>query len=245
MDICGALSAVSVQGVALDNPAPPPYISPHATNAQHNFTRGLARRPRRSGTRARPALRTQRKSEKSSARSLALCLAARPPGLAADRALVAGFDPHRQGRHRRRALHLEVGDGRAGGGGGRTRRRGRRCFLAGRRADPGGGLLRSRAHHHDAAGADARRHVRQGCHACGAQTRAQHLRAHAPPVAALSSRTQDRRPDARIGARPDRHREYHAHGADDAAADHRRVLPGARASAGWSSTGATSQQSSS
>ena len=58
----------------------------------------------------------------------------------------------------------------------------------------------------------ARRRVRQGRDACGAPARADHLRAHAPAVAALSSGAQDRRPDARAGARPQRHRDHRAHG---------------------------------
>ena len=41
-------------------------------------------------------------------------------------------------------------------------------------------------------------------HACGAPARAAHLRAHAPLVAALPSRAQDRRPHPRARARPQR-----------------------------------------
>ena len=52
------------------------------------------------------------------------------------------------------------------------------------------------------AGAGARGHVRQGRHARRAQAGAQHLRAHAPPVAALPSGAQDRRPHPRARARP-------------------------------------------
>ncbi len=78
-----------------------------------------------------------------------------------------------------------------------------------------------------AAGAGARRHVRQGRDARRAQAGAQHVRAHASAVAALSPGAQDRRADARAGARPARHREHLAHGADDVRADHRRVRAGA------------------
>ena len=151
------------------------------------------------------------------------------PDLKRTVALVARPDPHRQAGHRHDALHLQVGDGCAG----RRARAASSCrarIVHGsyRRADSGGRLLRRRAHRHGAAGADARRHVRQGRDARGAQAGAQHLRAHAPPVAALPSGAQDGRPDARARARPHRHREHHAHDADDAAADHRRVLAGHR-----------------
>ena len=50
-----------------------------------------------------------------------------------------------------------------------------------------------------------------------------HLRAHARAVAALPSRAQDRRADARAGARPQRHRDHRAHGDPAARADHRRT----------------------
>ena len=60
------------------------------------------------------------------------------------------------------------------------------------------------AHPDGAADAGARRHVRQGGDARGAPARLPHLRAHAPAVAALPSRAQDRRPDARARARPQR-----------------------------------------
>ena len=61
-------------------------------------------------------------------------------------------------------------------------------------------------HAHPDGGADAaaRRRVRQGGDACGAAARDPHLRAHARAVAALPSGAQDRRADARAGARPQR-----------------------------------------
>ena len=49
-----------------------------------------------------------------------------------------------------------------------------------------------------------------------------HLRSHARIVAALSPRAQDRRPDARAGARPPRHRGHRADGDPATGADHRR-----------------------
>ena len=69
----------------------------------------------------------------------------------------------------------------------------------------------------------ARRHFCPRRHACGAQARLHHLRSHARIVAALSSRAQDRRPDARAGARPHRHRGDRAHGDPAARPDHRRT----------------------
>jgi ATP-binding cassette subfamily B protein len=64
-------------------------------------------------------------------------------------------------------------------------------------------------------GAGARRHVRQGCAACGAQARAQNFRAHAPAFPALPSGTQNRRAHPRARARAHRDRKHHAHDADD------------------------------
>ena len=73
-------------------------------------------------------------------------------------------------------------------------------------------------------GADAvaRRHLRAGGDACGAQARLHHLRPHARIVAALPSGAQDRRVDARSRARPQRHRDHRAHGDPAADPDHRR-----------------------
>ena len=67
-----------------------------------------------------------------------------------------------------------------------------------------------------------RRRVRQGRHARGAAAGDPHLRAHARAVAALSSRAQDRRIDARARARAERDRDHRADGDPSASADHRR-----------------------
>ena len=104
-------------------------------------------------------------------------------------------------------------------------RAGRARLLAGlgdRRADRDDARLWRHAHPDGAADAAARRRVRQGGDARGAAARDPHLRAHARAVAALSSRAQDRRADARAGARPQRHRDHRAHGHPATAADHRR-----------------------
>ena len=50
-----------------------------------------------------------------------------------------------------------------------------------------------------------------------------HLRAHARTVVALPSGAQDRRADARAGARPQRHRNHRADGDSATVADHRRA----------------------
>ena len=163
----------------------------------------------------------------------------RPAGPQDHRRGLAGADAGGQARHRRHALHLQVGDGRAGG-------RHRAATSRPRRPLPwlvGAPVLAillygAGARCHVAAGAGARRHVRQGCPARRAQARAQHLRAHAPALAALPPGAQDRRPHARARARPARHREHHAHDADDVRADDRRVRAGAGACCCSSSTGA-------
>ena len=69
------------------------------------------------------------------------------------------------------------------------------------------------AHRDGSADAMARRHFRQGGDERGAAAGDADLRARASALAALSSRAQDRRPDARLGARPQRHRDHRAHGA--------------------------------
>ena len=66
-----------------------------------------------------------------------------------------------------------------------------------------------------------------------------HLRAHAPALAALPSRAQDRRPDARARARPQRHRDHRAHGDHAARADDHRARADRRSCCSISSTGAT------
>ena len=65
------------------------------------------------------------------------------------------------------------------------------------------------------------------------------LRAHAPAVAALPSRAQDRRPHPRARARPQRHRDHRAHGDHAARADRRSSLPSSSSCCSISSTGAT------
>ena len=94
-----------------------------------------------------------------------------------------------------------------------------------------------------AAHAIARRHFRQGGDERGAAAGDAHLRAYAPAFAALSSRAQDRRADARPRTRPQRHRDHRAHGAAAARADHRRSGPDRRACCCSTSTGATSSSS--
>ena len=79
------------------------------------------------------------------------------------------------------------------------------------------------AHPDGAADAGARRPVRQGGDARGAPARLSDLRAHAPAVAALPSRAQDRRAHPRARARPQRHRDHRPHGDPATGADHRRA----------------------
>ncbi len=159
--------------------------------------------------------------------ALALRVAARPPGSAGHCRRLAAADAGRQTRHRRHALHLQVGDGCAGAGGGRQRARVADGGLARRRTGRGHPALWPRPRCHVAAGAGARGAVRQGRALCRAQAGAQHLRAHAPPLAPLPSGAQDRRADARARARSGRHREHHAHDVDDVRADARGVRAGA------------------
>ena len=78
------------------------------------------------------------------------------------------------------------------------------------------------AHPDGGADAMARRHLCARGDACGAQARHHYLRAYARIVAALPSGAQDRRADARAGARPQRHRDHRADGDPAADADHRR-----------------------
>ena len=133
-----------------------------------------------------------------------------------------GAAVRRQARDHRGAVHLQMGDRCADRAG---QRAGRGRLLAGlgvRRADRDDARLWRHAHPDGAADAAARRRVRQGGDARGAAARDPHLRAHAPAVAALPSGAQDRRPDARARARPQRHRDHRAHGDPAAPADHRR-----------------------
>ena len=154
---------------------------------------------------------------------VALYLAVRPGRPETARARRHGAAADRQVRDPGGALHLQMGGRRAcrwwqraGGGVGLAvlgaGRAGRHDHRLWRHAHPDGG-----AH------ATARRAVRQGGDARRAAARLPHLRAHARIVAALPSRAQDRRPDARAGARPQRHRNHRAHGDPAALAHHHRA----------------------
>ena len=154
---------------------------------------------------------------------VALYLAGGPGRPEAAGARRHGTAAGRQARDHCGALHLQMGDRRArrpwqragrgvelaGLGAGRTCRHDHRLW---RHAHPDGG-----AH------ATARWVVRQGGDACRAPACLSHLRTHARAVAALSSRAQDRGADARIGARPQRHRNHCAHGDPAALAHHHRA----------------------
>ena len=122
----------------------------------------------------------------------------------------------RQARAGRRALFLQMGDRRAG------RRPCRAAAAAGFPAGAGdaGHRLQRRAHRAARLQPAARRAVREGRPACGAQARLPDLRAHARAVAALPSRAAHRRAVAHHRARHQGHRDHrplhHAeHGADD------------------------------
>ena len=183
------------------------------TSAQ---TRG-GRRQRRHAAHARPFV--------------ALYLAGEParpeePRDLGDRAAV-----RRQARHRRGAVHLQMGDRCAGRPRHRAARAGQRHRLGvGDAGDDDAGLWR---HAHPDGGAHpvARRHFRQGGHERGAAAGDAHLRSYAHAVVALSSRAQDRRTDARSRTRPQRHRDHRAHGAAATGADRRRARPDRRRAA--------------
>ena len=120
--------------------------------------------------------------------------AARFPRRRADAPVEADYNRH--------SLFLQVGDGCAGGKTGARRRApasypGRR-----RRADR---HLWSVAHPDVADTAGPRRSVCRGRDECCPSAGDRSLRASAPSVVALSSRAQDRRPDAHPRARPQRH----------------------------------------
>jgi len=91
------------------------------------------------------------------------------------------------------------------------------------RTDCDDARLRRHARRYGADDADARRRFCQGGNARGAAAGLSHFRAHARIVAALPSRAQDRRPDARARARPQRHRDDRAHGHPATRADHHRT----------------------
>ena len=124
----------------------------------------------------------------------------------------------RQARHHRRALFLQVGDGFAdrhndarldSRAAGRPRRADHRLWRA--------------AHADAGVHARARRALRGGRHERGAPPRHGSLRAHARALPAVPPRAQDRRPDPRAGARPQRHRDAGAHDHAHRRADHRRI----------------------
>ncbi len=188
------------------------------------------------------AARFQPSPEQSAclARAVAVCVAARPARPQAHGAVLAGADRHRQAGDGDGALYAQVGNRCAGAVNGRQGASHRRDVVAGRRAGFGGHRLRSVAHFDDAAGASARRHVRQGRDARRAQAGALDVRTYAPFVAAVSSGEENRRADAHSGARPRWHRKHLAHGADDADPDDRRVCADHRRVRAWNSTGATS-----
>ena len=133
-----------------------------------------------------------------------------------------GAAVRRQACHRRGAVHLQMGGRCAERAGHRAGRSRFMVRLGDRGADRDDARLRADAHPDGAADAGARRHVRQGRDARGAPARHPHLRAHAPAVAALPPRAQDRRADPRAGARAKRHRDHRPHGDPAAPADHRR-----------------------
>ena len=145
---------------------------------------------------------------------------ARPEAAGRDR---DGAAAARQARHHRGAVHLQMGDrcaGRAGQCAGRVV-----DWLVWVLAAPilmtvaYGGV----AHPDGGAHPDARRRLRQGVDECGAPARLHGVRAHAPAVAALPSRAQDRRADARARTRPQRHRDHRAHGDHAGGADGHRA----------------------
>ena len=156
---------------------------------------------------------TPRRAAVDAGPSVALHLADRSRDLKMRVSSADGAAAARQARHHRGALHLQMGDRRAGRASGSAPVAAiRLARLGARRAGRDDGRLWRHAHPDGGADAGARRHVRQGGDARGAPARLPHLRAHARTVAALSSRAQDRRPDARARARPQRHRDHRAHG---------------------------------
>ena len=187
--------------------------------------KALHERPSSSSRRSEqyPGIRRPRRAAAHRRAPVALYLAVRPRRPQAARARRHGAAARRQARDHRGALHLQMGD-----------RCARRPRLGAGRGLRLAGLGAGRAHRHDhrlrrhahpdgGADAIARRHLCQGGDARGAPARLPHLRAYARIVAALPSRTQDRRAHARARARPQRHRDHRAHGHPAAVADHHRV----------------------
>ena len=151
---------------------------------------------------------------------VAVYLAGRPDRFETARAVRRPSDGGGEARDDRHPLRLQMGDRRAGG---RPRRRQdsvARLAERRRRADD---HLRRAARSDGAVHPGARRAVRRGRDERGAPPRHRGLRPSAPIVAALSSRAQDRRPDARSRARPQRDRDDHPPLDADGGADRRRV----------------------
>ena len=163
--------------------------------------------------------------------AVALYLAVRPARSEAPRRVRDRAPVRRQVRHHRGAVHLQMGDRRARRAWHRAGRAGQLARLGFRRPGGDDARLWRHAHRDGTADAMARRHFRQGGDERGAPAGDAHLRAYAPALAALSSRAQDRRTDARAGARPQRHRDHRAHGAVAARPDRRRARPGRRRAA--------------
>ncbi len=173
-------------------------------------------------------LRDARRAVIDAGQSLALHLAGRPARPEAARVVVDGAAAHRQARHHGGSLHLQMGNRCARRPRQRAGRSVRLAVLGARRAGRADDRLWRHAHPDGGAHANARRRVRQGRHARGAPARLPHLRAHARIIAALPSRAQDRRVDARARARPQRHRDHRAHGHSAACAHHHRAQPDRR-----------------
>ena len=153
---------------------------------------------------------------------VALYLAVRPCRFEGARLVRDRADFRRQARDHRGAVYFQMGDRRAGGPRHRADRTQRLAGLGAGDAGDDDARLWRHAHPDGRAHAMARRHFRQGGDECGAPACVSHLRAHASALAALPSRAQDRRADARARARPQRHRDHRAHVAAAADADHRR-----------------------
>ncbi len=153
---------------------------------------------------------------------MALYLAQRSRRSQDARGLVDGAAAARQTGDACGAVHFQMGDRRADR---RKYRSGAIVELAvvGNRLAPDHDLELWRLARTDG-GPDpmARRNLCSRSDACGAQAGLSHLRPHARAVAALSSGAQDRRTDARAGARPGRHRSHCADDDPAAGADHRR-----------------------